>query len=106
MTSGKLWRDLLRWREYGYLCAAGSIGTSDENISELGIVHSHAYSILDVQAVEGFKLIHLRNPWAHREWQGDWSDDSPLWNMHPKVQRKLNHQVRASCRPARRHGCC
>lgn len=22
----------------------------------------------------------MRNPWARLEWQGDWCDNSPLWN--------------------------
>lgn len=44
-----------------------------------GLVHGHAYSIIDVMRAHGFSLIKLRNPWGHGEWQGDWSDKSPLW---------------------------
>ena len=30
-------------------------------------------------AVDGLKLIKLRNPWGDGEWTGDWSDESELW---------------------------
>ena len=24
-------------------------------------------------------MLNMRNPWGNFEWQGDWSDNSPLW---------------------------
>ena len=34
--------------------------------------------------VDGNKLMCLRNPWGHTEWNGDWSDNSEKWNTRIK----------------------
>ena len=44
----------------------------------------HAYTLLSVCQVlddNGYtiNLVKLRNPWGSGEWNGDWSDKSPLW---------------------------
>ena len=59
---------------------AGSPSGSDKDVSNLGIVQGHAYSILDVLEVEGTKLVQLRNPWGEAtEWLGAWGDKSKEW---------------------------
>ena len=42
----------------------------DAAISEEGIVQGHAYSVMDVRNLDGYKLIQLRNPHGHQgaEW--------------------------------------
>ena len=35
-----------------------------------------------------YRCNQLRNPWGEQEWNGDWSDDSPLWTRRMKA--KLN----------------
>ena len=49
----------------------------------MGIISGHAYSLIDLYELEykgkPLKLCKLRNPWGHKEWQGDWSDESDLW---------------------------
>jgi hypothetical protein len=32
-----------------------------------------------VKESRGNQLINIRNPWGQFEWDGDWSDKSPLW---------------------------
>jgi len=66
----------------------------DGATSEQGIVFGHAYAILDVDEFEGEQLVQLRNPhgkaaWTD-EWNGDWADDSELWNE--RAYQKLNYR--------------
>lgn len=54
----------------------------------MGLVRQHAYSILDVINAAGFRMVKIRNPHGHGgEWQGNWSDKSPLWSKHADVKR-------------------
>ncbi len=67
-------------KEDNYILSAGSPPGSNDDISDLGIVMGHAYSILDACDVDGNKLIQLRNPWGNsKEWKGAWGDSSPQW---------------------------
>ncbi len=69
-----------------FIVCAGTLnkqGKTDQD--ELnGIYYGHAYSILDVkhytESGHDLKMVLLRNPWGNKEWQGDYSDDSLLWN--------------------------
>ncbi|KAJ6250206.1 calpain [Anaeramoeba flamelloides] len=88
VNDGRLWQKLLQYQRAGYLLGAGSHSGSDTNVSEKGIVMGHAYGILDVQYVDGHKLIKLSNPWGDTEWKGDWSDKSFLWTK--RMKQKLN----------------
>ncbi|XP_077094289.1 calpain-1 catalytic subunit [Siphateles boraxobius] len=57
-----------------------------------GIVLGHAYTVKKVYQVMSGKypvqLVRLFNPWGGIEWNGDWSDDSPLWNTVSDEDRK------------------
>ena len=54
----------------------------------LGIVSGHSYTLLSTHAFkhagQRVKLLKLRNPHGNTEWEGDWSDESPLWT--PKLR--------------------
>lgn len=59
-----------------------------------GLIGGHAYSILKLKEITHpkkgkFTLVKLMNPWAKSEWNGDWSDESPLWTPELKKQMKL-----------------
>jgi len=45
------------WRAKNYLMGAGSPSGSDSDISPMGIVQGHAYSILDVATIDGHNLV-------------------------------------------------
>ena len=63
--------------------APTQVPDTPQNVSlekTVGLVDGHAYSLLTVvQLSTGTRLLGLRNPWGTVEWNGAWSDDSPLW---------------------------
>ena len=69
-----------------------SCGTKhDESIQNFGLVDGHAYTIIGLNVIETiyrdkYTLLQLRNPWSHKEWNGDWSDNSMLWDQKTKSQ--------------------
>ncbi|KAK9123371.1 hypothetical protein Sjap_012973 [Stephania japonica] len=90
LASGRLWSQLLRFKQEGFLLGAGSPSGSDVHISSSGIVQGHAYSLLQVREVDGHKLVQIRNPWANEvEWNGPWSDSSPEWS--DRMRHKLKY---------------
>lgn len=70
-------------RKLGYLMAA----STDSNVGN-GLVRPHAYTVLDAQEVNiggnCERLIKLRNPHGHGEWNGAWSDSSVQWSDEAK----------------------
>ncbi|KAA3456544.1 calpain-type cysteine protease DEK1-like isoform X2 [Gossypium australe] len=90
LASGRLWSQLLRFKQEGFLLGAGSPSGSDVHVSSSGIVQGHAYSLLQVREVDGHKLVQIRNPWASEvEWNGPWSDSSSEWT--DRMRHKLKH---------------
>ncbi|XP_017983081.1 PREDICTED: calpain-type cysteine protease DEK1 [Theobroma cacao] len=90
LASGRLWSQLLRFKQEGFLLGAGSPSGSDVHVSSSGIVQGHAYSLLQVREVDGHKLVQIRNPWANEvEWNGPWSDTSSEWT--DRMRHKLKH---------------
>ncbi|EAX95710.1 Clan CA, family C2, calpain-like cysteine peptidase [Trichomonas vaginalis G3] len=91
INNGTLWKRILQWhQDKDYICC-GSHPGSDTTKSKTNIVQGHAYSVLQAVEVKGFQLLQLRNPWGDSEWNGDWSDKSPLWTKHPDIAKQLGH---------------
>jgi hypothetical protein len=57
-----------------------SIDRCDEAV-EAGLTDDHTYAVYGVDELGGKKVIHLRNPHGKSEWQGDFSPDSPCWEI-------------------------
>jgi hypothetical protein len=84
-----LWQKLLSFDEHGFLMCACSPGhdnlTKSNKKPSAGIVPGHAYTLKAVKEHNGGAcLVNLRNPWGSFEWDGDWSDKSPLWTQTMK----------------------
>jgi len=84
-----LWDKMILYEKKGYFMGCSMerdeleekkehlIGEIDAN--DEGIIWDHAYSILQVVEVYGVRLLRLRNPWGHYEWNGAWSDNAQEW---------------------------
>ncbi|KAM4694187.1 calpain-13-like [Discoglossus pictus] len=62
-----------------------------------GLVQGHAYTITNAAEVEysgkSEDLVQVWNPWGQGEWNGPWSDSSPMWDrVKPEVRQKLHVQ--------------
>ena len=56
---------------------------------KVGLVCGHAYSLLQIVESGGHQLCQIRNPWGDAtQWNGEWSDSSPLWNKNPETRDK------------------
>ena len=90
LTKEEIWDKFKNAQEKGFLMTAGTNSDEELPIEEMGLVSGHAYSVIKVIEVvteEGKeKLVNLRNPWGHKEWCGDWSDESNKWTKDIRKQ--------------------
>uniref|UniRef100_A0A3B4UJA4 Calpain-1 catalytic subunit-like n=1 Tax=Seriola dumerili TaxID=41447 RepID=A0A3B4UJA4_SERDU len=69
-------------------------GTSANTVLPNGLVQGHAYAVTGVKQVKNciwqpVNLVRLWNPWGQKEWNGDWSDQSPLWQTVSPQEREM-----------------
>lgn len=85
---------ITEWARLGHLMTATvnpKTVESDPRGMDAGLVRSHGYTLLRAVEADGIRLLQFRNPWGNdKKWNGDWGDDSTLWEQHP--------EVRAACR--------
>ncbi|MCQ2819830.1 MAG: calpain family cysteine protease [archaeon] len=91
-TPDKLWNFLKEGKKAGYDLATSC--NVQEAADELGLVEGHAYSFTGVYEVpkdDGtpLRLVQLRNPWGNFEYTGNFSSDSPSWNIIPGLKKKV-----------------
>jgi len=53
-----------------------------------GLIGGHAYSVIQIREAFSQRLLNIRNPWGNFEWDGAWSDKSPLWTDRMKSALK------------------
>ncbi|KAK6105467.1 Calpain cysteine protease family protein [Brugia pahangi] len=86
---------MFRGFEMGSLfgCSIEASPMEFEARTQQGLVKGHAYSITGMRLIETSQgkipLLRIRNPWGNeQEWNGDWSDDSELWDYVSSQQKK------------------
>ncbi|RVE67655.1 hypothetical protein OJAV_G00104950 [Oryzias javanicus] len=73
-------------------CGTPQGATAENTVLPNGLVQGHAYTVTGVKQMksrgETVQLVRLWNPWGKREWNGDWSDESPLWKTVSTKERE------------------
>ena len=85
-----LWNKILRCNKNGFVMGAQTKPKflADKELLDRGLLFNATYTICNVRDVDGIRLLQVRNPAGnHREWEGDYSDASPLWS------RRLKHKL-------------
>lgn len=63
---------------------------NDPSCEEHGLIKNHSYTLIDTLEIDKddktYRLCKLFNPWGHKEWNGEWSDSSPMWGENEKKQ--------------------
>ncbi|XP_023116948.2 calpain-2 catalytic subunit-like [Amphiprion ocellaris] len=79
-------------------CGTEQGETSANTVLPNGLVQGHAYTVTGVKQMMSqgqlVNLVRLWNPWGRGEWNGDWSDQSPLWQTVSPQDRELCLSVR------------
>jgi len=90
-SADDIWSRLQSDDQKSYVMGASCDGGREEDAGN-GLVTGHAYSLISARDVSsGVRLVCLRNPWGNdREWNGDWSDKSPLWDENPEVAQEVD----------------
>ncbi len=90
-----IWKDLKKAFEDGHIITCCS--KFDNEIEKYGLISGHTFTVTNL--VEGYvknkyiRLIRLRNPWGYKEWNGNWSDHSELWNEEAKKELNINLHI-------------
>eukprot|EP00672_Neobodo_designis_P028569 CAMPEP_0174853814 /NCGR_PEP_ID=MMETSP1114-20130205/29585_1 /TAXON_ID=312471 /ORGANISM="Neobodo designis, Strain CCAP 1951/1" /LENGTH=928 /DNA_ID=CAMNT_0016088481 /DNA_START=24 /DNA_END=2810 /DNA_ORIENTATION=- len=85
---------------------AGLVATTDSDegnvvMQKLNIQSHHAYRVLSVRQINGFRLVQLESRYTDKVWSGDWSAKSPLWEQHEEIASALEFKfAEARLRPS------
>ncbi|XP_056914967.1 calpain-1 catalytic subunit-like isoform X2 [Takifugu flavidus] len=93
-----LWELMFRAGKSKSLMGCGTQGeTSANRVLSNGLVQGHAYTVTGVKQLMSqgrqVNLVRLWNPWGQGEWNGDWSDESRLWNTVSSEDREMCHHM-------------
>lgn len=90
-----LWRRIFGAFNYGdVLITVGTGGLTQSEEVGIGLVSNHDYAIIDLQEVEGRRLLLVKNPWAGgTTWKGSlWHNGEVEDMLHAQDARTLQHE--------------
>lgn len=61
------------------------------NVTTNGLSKDHSYSVIELKQYEDKNFFLLRNPEGIQSWNGDWSQESPLWTPEMKKDFDLEN---------------
>jgi calpain-15 len=79
-----LWEIIKKADESKFIICTTSGGSNESK--SVGLVQSHAYTLISLHELNGIKLLKIRNPWGGFEWNGDYNDKSELWTEELKKE--------------------
>ena len=88
----RTWTRLVHAHKYGDCLITVATGDSmtKAEADRIGLVTGHAYAVLDAKEVHGYKLLLVKNPWAHVRWKGPFCpEDTKNWT--PKLRKALSY---------------
>jgi len=88
----RTWTRLVHAHKYGDCLITVATGNSmtKAEADRIGLVTGHAYAVLDAKEVHGYKLLLVKNPWAHVRWKGPFCpEDTKNWT--PKLRKALSY---------------
>lgn len=83
----EIWKILNKSDVSNYILCTNTGNNKDAEA--MGLVRSHAYSIISVFEFPKLRLVKLRNPWGKFEWKGDYSDKSESWKLYEDLKNKV-----------------
>ena len=80
LSKDRFWTEGLRQVNKEFLFGCGTDDWDDPSPHGRDGIHGgHAYSVLRAENYGQERLLMVKNPWAHSEWNGPWSDGSSQW---------------------------
>lgn len=96
-----LFEELKRHVHQGYLVGCMKYEEVDEedlddsqsdNGEDEDILENSMYVFLDIQEVDGLKMIYLNNSWGKGKWSGQYSPEDENWETNKGLKEKLGYE--------------
>ncbi len=91
----KIWEKIVDADRQNFIMAAdcGKKEIPEKQLTTVGLVNNHTYTLIGAAEVDfggqRARLVQIRNPWGHQEWNGMWSDAWGGWTPELKTQLQL-----------------